>query len=108
MCGTALGIVTASLIVTTLTVVQPTGLPRLDAIRVDFPVLLYAVGAAGLTTLAVGLVPALRSSEEMAALRVGAGSVKAAGWQRLRRTLVVAQVGVAAVLLVARVCWAEA
>jgi putative ABC transport system permease protein len=83
-----------------LTVVQPAGFPLLDAIRVDFPVVLYAVGAAGLTTLAVGLVPALRQSEEMTTLRVGAGSGKTAPWQRLRRMLVVAQVGVAVVLLV--------
>ena len=39
-----------------------TGIPRLDQVRLDWPVLLFTVGAALLTGLVCGLAPALRAS----------------------------------------------
>ena len=75
-------------------------LPRADDIRIDAPVLLFALGASLLSGLLFGLVPALRSATRdlRASLAAGArGSTGTAG-QRLRSALVVAEVALALVL----------
>ena len=78
---------------------QPAGLPRLDAIRVDAPVLLFSLAAAALTALAAGLVPAWRSSVAapgFAATTVTTGVHR----RRVRRALCAAELAISMVLLV--------
>ena len=45
-----------------LTVLASAGMPRADQIHIDTPVLLFAVGAALLTSLVFGLLPAVQLS----------------------------------------------
>ncbi|HZT78508.1 MAG TPA: ABC transporter permease [Vicinamibacterales bacterium] len=66
----------------------PTGLPRLDEVRVDARVLAFALAAAAIATVVFGLVPALQASrlDLNGSLRQGGrGTVGAAGgrWQRV-------------------------
>ncbi|MEO7085900.1 MAG: ABC transporter permease [Gemmatimonadaceae bacterium] len=81
---------------------SPPGIPRIDAARVDAPVLLVAVGIAALCSIVIGLFPALRASSPrlQAALREGArgsGESKARGlW---RNALVATEVALAMTLL---------
>ena len=78
---------------------QPAGLPRLDAIRVDAPVLLFSLAAAALTALAAGLVPAWRGSVAapgFAATTVTTGVHR----RRVRRALCAAELAISMVLLV--------
>jgi putative ABC transport system permease protein len=67
----------------------PKELPRLDEIRLDAPVLLFGLAVSVITGLAVGVIPAWRSSQPAAP----AGS-------RLRNLLVISEVALAFVLAV--------
>ena len=98
--GGALGMVIAEIGVRALVALSPPGLPRVGAISVNGPVFAFAFGVSALVGVAVGLIPALSASR--ADLRVGLqqGSRSAAGGsQWTRRTLVVAEVALALVLL---------
>src|SRR5260221_3509100 len=80
----------------------PAQLPRLDAIRVDGPVLAFAVAIAAAATLAASLGPAIQSSRQDPSVGLGAaariaGSARAG---RLRSGLVVAELAVSILLLV--------
>jgi putative ABC transport system permease protein len=82
-------------------------LPRLDRLTIDVPVMLFTFGVAILTGIVAGIVPALQLSS-----REGVGGandvLKAAGRgltgdvrsRRLRRLLVISEVGLAVILLV--------
>jgi len=99
--GGAAGVVVAALGVRALVALSPAGLPRAGAIRVDVPVLLFALGTTALIGLAVGLVPALGVSRTGLHAELQAGSRRAAGRRDgARRALVVAEVALALVLLV--------
>ena len=77
-------------------------LPRADFIRIDGTVLLFALLASTGAGIFFGLLPALRATSQniQGTLRAGArGSVGGQG-QRLRAALVVAEVALAAVLVV--------
>ena len=81
----------------------PPEVPRLDLVRIDGAVLLFTVGATIVTGFLFGLIPAVRGSREDAAgtLREG-GKTSAAlghGLGRIRRTLVVAEVALAVIML---------
>jgi putative ABC transport system permease protein len=56
--GGLVGIVLAAGAVWILVWLEPLGLPRLDAIRLDAPVLAFAVGTSLIAAIAAGLVPA--------------------------------------------------
>lgn len=99
--GGGLGLGVAELGVRALVAVSPPGLPRVDAIRLDASVFLFAAALTSLVGVLVGLVPALGA--------LGAGGAE--GWQRgsrhttaarggTRRALVVAEVALSLVLLV--------
>ena len=78
--------------------------PLLDTVGVDGTALLFAVGVAVATGLVVGWVPALQVAEgsEATVLRSGGRSATATrGAHRLREGLVIAEIALAAVLLVA-------
>lgn len=77
-------------------------LPRLEPFRLNLPVLAFAAAAAALTTILVGLLPALEMwpQDPQAALRSGHyGGGSGPQGQRLRGVLVVSEVALALVLL---------
>jgi predicted permease len=100
--GGALGVALAFVSVRALGAIGAAELPRASAIRIDGAVLLFALGVSTAAGLLFGLLPALRATSPnlQEVLRAGArGSVGGAG-QRLRSALVVAEVALAAVLVV--------
>jgi putative ABC transport system permease protein len=81
----------------------PAGVPRVAQIGIDLRVLLAAIGAAVMTGVTFGLVPALHSASPdlTTALKdTGRSSTAGKGTQRLRGALVVAEIALAVVLLV--------
>lgn len=86
-----------------LVALLPAGFPRSDSIHVNGSVFLFTLLVALATGLLFGLAPAIRSSrvDVQQALREGArGATGSKHHQRLRDALVVAEVGLACVLLV--------
>ncbi|MBF5043865.1 ABC transporter permease [Aggregicoccus sp. 17bor-14] len=79
----------------------PEGIPRLDETRIDGSVLLFALGAALLSSLACGLAPAVRAarSDLESVLRQGARGLSH-GRDALRGGLIAAEVALAFTLLV--------
>jgi putative ABC transport system permease protein len=99
--GGALGMVTADIGVRALVALSPPGLPRVGAIGVNGPAFAFAFGVSALIGVAVGLIPALSASRIDLREGLQQSSGRAAGArQRTRRTLVVAEVALALVLLV--------
>ena len=99
--GGAAGLLVASGIVEALRRLEPAGLPRIDAVQVDAPILLFACASAALVTFVTGVLPALRSGDVAEALRVGGrGVADSPSGRRLRRALVILELAVSVVLLV--------
>jgi putative ABC transport system permease protein len=98
--GTGAGALLARWLTALLVDAEPKGLPKLDAIRVDTPVLLFAFVMSALTALAIGLAQAAQTANAGDALRASAGTTGAPGAQRIRATLVVMELAVSMVLLV--------
>lgn len=99
-----LGLVVASAGVHLLVALNPEALPRLNEVAVDGGVLAFTLGVSLIVGLAVGLLPALRSSRpDLQATFKEANEVKTtagARGLRLRGALVVTEVAVAALVLV--------
>jgi putative ABC transport system permease protein len=99
--GGALGMAVAELGIRALVALSPPGLPRLNAIGIDGPVVAFGMGITTIIGLAVGLIPALRASSGDPHVAVQQSSLRSAGGsQKTRRALVVAEVALALVLLV--------
>jgi putative ABC transport system permease protein len=104
--GTALGLAVAVASVKALIAASPVQIPRLTSVGLDAPVLAFAVGVAGLTALAFGVVPAMlmaRSDMQRPLKESGRGQGGGGGGgarRRARSVLVVAEVGLAVMLLV--------
>ncbi len=98
--GGALGIVVAALGVPALVALSPTALPRASAIGVDGTVFAFALGITTMIGVVVGLIPALHTSRGNLQTSVPQGSRHTVGHHRTRRTLVVAEVALALMLLV--------
>jgi Acidobacterial duplicated orphan permease len=99
--GGAFGMVVAKIGVRALVALSPPGLPRVSAIDVDGTVFAFALGITMLIGLVVGLIPALHASRADLHIGLQQGSRRTAGSHQLtRRTLVVAEVALALVLLV--------
>jgi len=99
--GGALGMVVAEIGVQVLVALSPPELPRVHAIGVNAPAFTFALGVSALIGLVVGLIPALHGSR--GDLRTGlqeSSRRTAGGHQVTRRTLVIAEVALALVLLV--------
>jgi putative ABC transport system permease protein len=98
--GGLLGVGIAALASRALVVLAPADLPRLHAIGLDARVLGFALAATAVVALVAGLWPALRARQigSPAALRTGPRATGHA-FAMLRRSLVVAQVALATVLL---------
>jgi predicted permease len=77
------------------------GVPRIDRVSVDWPVLGFAVTVSLLTGLLFGLSPALQASREAAAtLRSAGRGGGSPGRGKLRSALVVAQLGLGVIVVV--------
>ncbi len=101
--GAGLGLAVAALGLRTLVALDPTSLPPLTPVRVDWTVVGFTVVVAVTTTLLFGLVPALRTLRVnlVESLREGSQQATAgAARQRLRGALVVAEVSLAVVLVI--------
>jgi predicted permease len=100
--GGALGMSLALWATTAVGAFLPPSLAWLSGVRVDGPVLLFALGTTLVTGVVFGLLPAVRSSAGslVAALHDGGrGTSTAPGRQHLRSLLVVAELATALVLL---------
>jgi putative ABC transport system permease protein len=100
--GAALGTALAWGGLRVLTRLAPQDIPRLDQVGIDLPVLSVTLVVAVITGIAFGLVPALQSSRNATGtalreqIRGGTGGRRA---QRVRRSLVAAQIALVVVLL---------
>ncbi len=100
--GGLAGLLLARWAIDLLLALRPAGLPRLDHVPIDAPVLLFTLAATVVAALAFGIVPALRASRPDLGRRLtgrGLGGVDP-GERRLRQGIVVAEVALAMVLLV--------
>jgi putative ABC transport system permease protein len=101
--GGALGVGIAYASLAAFRAYLPARLPRFEEVQLDGRVLLFVIAVSLLTAIVFGLVPALRASrpDMVSTLREGgrglAGSMR---HDRLRRSLVVAEVALSFVLLV--------
>ncbi len=101
--GAVLGVIVAFGLVKGLVALAPEDVPRVDQARVNGVVLLFTLGVALVSSVLVGLVPAVRSASPalQSALRDGArGSSAGAAREGLRALLVAAEVALAMTLLV--------
>ncbi|HSC26386.1 MAG TPA: ABC transporter permease [Vicinamibacterales bacterium] len=100
--GGALGAAVAAGVIRALRASTSTGLPRIDTVSVDATVIAFSALATLATGLALGVGPAMRAAARdlYAALRAGVVADATPRHVRARRLLVVAQIAVAAVLLV--------
>jgi putative ABC transport system permease protein len=85
-----------------LTVLASAGVPRADQIGIDVPVLLFALAAALLTSIAFGLMPAIHLSRQdlHESLKEGGRQQGPAIGRGARELLIVAEVALSIVLLI--------
>ena len=103
MAGLA-GLLLASVLVQGVVALSPANLPRIDDVRMDMTVLLFALGLSLVSTMLFGLVPALHASRLDLSDALKQGGSKATGSRassRLRSALVVTEVALSVILLVA-------
>jgi putative ABC transport system permease protein len=100
--GAALGLGLAALGLRILMTIDPTSLPPLAPVRLDWPVVAFTLVLGVITTIVFGLVPALRTLRVnlVDSLREGGQSTVGGHRQRLRSLLVVAEVSLAVVLVI--------
>ena len=100
--GGALGIGLARIGTRWLVWMSPANLPRVDAIRIDPGVLLFALGATLATAVVFGLVPALRAAgvDVNRTLRAGTNPSASKAQVHMRSVLMVAEVALTLVLLI--------
>jgi predicted permease len=101
--GGVAGLAVAYWAIRALVALGPSRIPRLAEVGVDWRVLMFVVAVAVATSVVFGLVPALATTGRSFARLVstaGRGLVGEAG-TRVRRTLVVAEMALAVILLVA-------
>ena len=100
--GGVLGLLIAYGSTAALIAARPADLPRLDEIGLDSTVALFTLGAALLTGLVFGMVPALQATNEHLLRGLQESGRSAGGGRRahrLRSTLVVAEMALAVILL---------
>ncbi|HEX5214559.1 MAG TPA: ABC transporter permease [Vicinamibacterales bacterium] len=98
--GVALGAAIAVAGVKVFIALAPPSIPRLDEVGLHPAVALFAAAVVVVTTLVVGVLPALQAARADLRNAIGDGTRTTAGpSQRLRRVLVAAQVALAMVLL---------
>lgn len=98
-----IGLLLAVILVQGIVAVSPANVPRLDEVRMDMSVLLFALGLSVVSTVLFGLVPALHASRFDLSDGLKQGGSKATtsrAGTRLRSALVVAEVALSVILLV--------
>ncbi len=101
--GTLLGVAVAAMGLDTLIALAPADTPRLEEVRIDGRVLLFALALTVSTSVLFGLLPAwrvARSQGEHLLASAGRTVTAAAGAVRLRRLFVAAQVSLGVMLLI--------
>ena len=101
--GSAIGFMLAFGALRVLIAMKPTGLPRLNEIGIDIPVLLFTLGLALFVSLVIGLIPVIKYAGGgiHGGLREGGRALSQSRERhRARKTLVVVQVALALVLLI--------
>ena len=100
--GAVLGLALASVGLRILMTVDPTSLPPLAPVRLDWTVVAFTLVLGVVTTIVFGLAPALRTLRInlVESLREGGQQTVAGHRQRLRNLLVVAEVSLAVVLVI--------
>ena len=100
--GAVLGLMLASVGIRILLTVDPTSLPPLAPVRLDWVVVMFTLVLGVLTTIIFGLAPALRTLRVnlVESLREGGQQTVGGHRQRLRAALVVAEVSLAVVLVI--------
>ena len=100
--GGATGLLIGAWGIASLTTLVPANLLPLDQVGLNPTVLAFTLCVSLLTGLLFGLLPALHASRTdlNTALKEGGRSVAGAAWERARKGLLVAEVGLALVLLV--------
>jgi putative ABC transport system permease protein len=101
LAGSMLGLLLAYWTVEAFKLLAPSGIPRIENVRLDGAVLIFAIALAGATSLVFGLAPALRASriDLSQALREGGRSGTRRRGQ-LGSALVVSEIALAVVLVV--------
>ena len=102
--GGSIGLLLAAAGTRLLVAYGPAQLPRLDEVRMDARVFLFAAALSALTALALGMLPAMRLARRSFATAIrepGRGVTAGRDRHRVRQLLIVAQVAMALVLLVA-------
>jgi predicted permease len=101
--GALLGLALAYAALRVLVSMAPTGLPRIQEIGINLPVLLFTAGLALVTSLLIGLIPVMKyaGATSFSGLREGGRALSQSRERhRARKTLVVIQVALALVLLI--------
>jgi len=98
--GSALGLGLAVLGVRAFVRFAPVSIPRLEDVGLDVSVLVFSLGLTVMTTLLVGLAPAVLGAHANLRDALGSGTRMTSGRARLRRALVSVEVALAVVLLV--------
>ena len=100
--GATLGLALAAIGLRLLMTIDPTSLPPLAPVRLDWIVVAFTLVTGVATTMIFGLMPALRTLRVnlVESLREGGQSTVGGHRQRLRAALVVAEVGLAMVLVI--------
>ena len=98
------GLMLASLLVQGVVALSPANVPRIDDVRINTTVLLFALGLSVVSTVLFGLVPALHASRLDLSDALKQGGSRASGARagtRFRSALVVAEVALSVILLAA-------
>ncbi|MFP5206896.1 MAG: ABC transporter permease, partial [Acidobacteriota bacterium] len=101
--GSLIGLALAFGALRILVAMKPTGLPRLNEIGIDGPVLLFTLGLALFVSLAIGLLPVIKSAGagmHSGLCEGGRALSQSRERHRARKALVVVQVALALVLLI--------
>lgn len=101
--GALFGLALAYAALRLLVALAPTGLPRIQEIGINLPVLLFTIGVAIATSILIGLIPVMKyaSANSVSGLREGGRALSQSRERhRARKTLVVVQVALALVLLI--------
>ena len=100
--GSLIGLALAFGALRVLVAMAPTGLPRLNEIRINLPVLLFTLGITAFVSLVIGMIPVIKYSgvRLSTGLREGGRALSQSRERhRARKALVVVQVALALVLL---------
>ncbi len=103
LAGSLIGLAIAYAAIRVLVTIAPTGLPRINEIGIDVPVLVFTLTLALFTSLLIGAIPVLKyaGARVNSALREGGRSLSQSRERhRARKALVVVQVALALVLLI--------